>query len=61
MAIGIAVTYYDVKKRKVIWEKERVEDWGAYDPSDPTAREEGIKEAADKLARQMIDLTLSDW
>ena len=61
VTVRIDVTYYDRKKKKVIWEKEGIEEWGSYDPADPSGREEGINEAIEKLAREMINLTLADW
>lgn len=61
IAIRIDVTYYDVRNRKMVWERQGIEEWGTYDPSDPSSRDSAIAEAAGKLGREMINLTLSDW
>lgn len=59
--LRLDVSFYDRRKKRVIWEREGVEDWASYDPSDASARDAAIGEAVAKLARQMTDLTLSDW
>ena len=61
VTLRIDVTYYDLKKKKVIWEKEGIQEWASYDPADPSSRERGIEEAVQKLGREMLNLTLSDW
>jgi len=55
------VQFFDQKKNQVIWEEERIEGWANYDAADPLAREEGITEALEMLAKEIIDKTVSGW
>ena len=55
------VQFFDQKKNQVIWEEKRIEGWANYDAADPSAREEGIEEALEMLAKEIIDKTVSGW
>ncbi len=55
------VQFFDRKKNSVIWEEERMEGWARFDTSDTSSREDGIKEALEMLAKEIIDKTVSGW
>ena len=55
------VQFFDQKKNRVIWEEKNIEGWANYDAADPSAREEGIAEALEMLAKEIIDKTVSGW
>lgn len=55
------VTFFDRKKNRVIWEEKNMEGWANFNATDPSSREEGINEALDMLAKQIIDNTVSGW
>lgn len=54
--ITVSVSFEDVKKRKVLWE-ETWTHWGAY----TSDRQEGIEEAIDKIAQDILNRTVSGW
>ena len=60
--VTINISYFDRKKNKVIWE-DRLTQWGIYDPnqSGNESRTEGITEALDKLATEILNRTVSGW
>ena len=55
------VQFFDRKKNSVIWEEERMEGWARFDTSDTSSRENGIEEALEMLAKEIIDKTVSGW
>ena len=59
ISIIVAVQYYDLKKRKVIWEEE-ISQWGVFDP-DSQGRDDGIDEAVAKIASEILNKTVSGW
>ena len=61
--IYIDVSYEDVKKRKVIWEEERMEGWGTYDVQGDTVEveEQGRERAIAKLAQDIFNKTVAGW
>lgn len=56
VTITITVVFEDVKKRKTLWE-ETWSQWGSYESD----RNEGIKEAVDKLTTEILNRTVSGW
>jgi len=56
VTITINVVFEDVKKRKALWE-ETWSQWGSYESD----RNEGIKEAVDKLTTEILNRTVSGW
>lgn len=60
--ITIDISYFDVKKNRAVWQ-ERLTQWGSYDPqkSGDQGRQEGIAEALDKLATEILNRTVSGW
>ncbi len=62
LTLIVKVEYYDQVKDEVIWEQE-VQGWGTYDyvSGTPDEREEGFNEAIDKLAEDVLNLTVSGW
>ena len=60
--VTVDISYFDRKKNEVIWE-DRLTQWGTYDPSvsGDEARMEGIAEALDKLATEILNRTVSGW
>ena len=56
VTITIKISFEDIKKRKVLWE-ENWSHWGSYEND----RNEGIKEAIDKLTTDIINKTVSGW
>jgi len=54
--ITVRVTYEDLKNRKTLWE-ETWTQFGTYNNS----REDGIDEALEKLATEIINQTVSGW
>jgi hypothetical protein len=59
--IFASVSFFDRKKNSVIWEEKHMEGWAMYDAKDPSSREQGIKEALEMLAKEIIDKTVSGW
>ena len=55
------VQFFDRKKNEVIWEESNMEGWANYDAGDMSAREDGIQEALEMLAKEIIDKTVSGW
>ncbi len=59
--VTVKVRYEDLKKRKVIWE-EQITQWGTYNPDQgPQAREQGLDEAVEKIATEILNKTVSGW
>ena len=59
--ITARVRYQDLKKRKVIWEEE-ITQWGTFNPDEgPEEREEGINEAINKIASEILNKSVSGW
>lgn len=59
--ITVKVKYRDLVKRKVVWE-ETIRQWGTFDPNEgPQSRDSGIEEAADKLANEILNKSVSGW
>ena len=56
VTIRVKVVFEDQRKQKVLWE-ETWSHWGEYDSD----REEGIKEAVDKIAEEIINRAVSGW
>ncbi|MCK5149029.1 LptE family protein [bacterium] len=59
ITIQIKVTFEDVKKRNIMWE-ETFSQWGRYD-SIEISRDQAITDAAEKLAAQILNRTVSGW
>ncbi len=58
--ILVDVRFVDQVKDDVIWEMERMERWAVYD-SQTEEEEDGIREAVEKLAEDIINLALKGW
>ena len=56
VTITVAVSFVDAKKRKTIWQ-ETWSQWGDYTNN----RDDGIKEAVDKLSTDILNKTVSGW
>jgi len=56
VTITVDVSFVDVKKRKNIWQ-ETWSQWGDYTDN----RDDGIKEAVDKLSTDILNKTVSGW
>lgn len=61
--IVVAVTYEDVKKKKVRWEDKRLEGWGVYESvsEDPSERDTGVQAAIQMIADEIADRTVGAW
>lgn len=61
--IYVDVSYEDVKKKKVIWEEERMEGWGTYEVQGDTVEveEQGRERAIAKLAQDIFNKTVAGW
>lgn len=59
ITITVHVIFEDVKKNVILW-KEDFTQWGRYDNA-ATSREDGIKQAVDKLAEEILNKTVSGW
>ena len=55
------VTFFDRRKNQAIWEEKNIEGWANYDAADLSARDDGIEEALEMLAKEIIDKTVSGW
>ncbi len=61
ITIGVKVTYTDLKLRKKVWDKV-VSNWGDYEYTGGfSARAEGIQQAINKLAEDILIETVSGW
>lgn len=62
LTLIVNLEYYDQVKEEVIWSQE-VSGWGTYNylTGAPDEREEGFDEAIDKLAQDILNLTVSGW
>lgn len=59
--ITVRVKYEDLKKRKIIWEEE-ITQWGTFNPDEgPESRENGINEAVQKIASEILNKSVSGW
>ncbi len=59
--ITVSIKCMDQVKHQVMWE-ERLTQWGAYDPSGgPSAREDALAEAIEKLSQDVLNKTVSGW
>ena len=47
--------------RTAIWEETNIEGWANYDATDLSGRDDGIEEALEMLAKEIIDKTVSGW
>jgi hypothetical protein len=56
VTLTIKVTYEDVKKKKTLWE-ENWSQWGDYEDD----RNEGIKDATEKLTTDILNRMVSGW
>ena len=59
ITIEVKIVFEDVKKRQTLWE-ERWSQWGRYDNQE-TTREDGIAQAVEKLAAEVLNRTVSGW
>jgi hypothetical protein len=51
----------DQVKRTLLWD-ERLTQWGSFDPSSgPDSRSDGIREALDKISKEILNKTVSGW
>jgi hypothetical protein len=55
------VQFFDRKKNRPLWEEKRLEGWARYDASNPSARQDAIKEALKMLASLIVDKTVAGW
>ncbi len=62
LTLFVEIEYYDQTKEETIW-KQEVSGWGTYDHATgaPEEREEGFQEAVEKLAEDLLNLTVSGW
>jgi len=63
--VSIQAKFEDLKKHKTIWE-ESITQWGTYNPTLPpgdegSTRQDGIKEAIEKIADDIFNKTVSGW
>ena len=59
--ITVKIKYEDLVKRKVIWEEE-ITQWGTFNPdAGPESRREGIDEALEKIANEILNKSVSGW
>lgn len=59
--ITVKVKYEDLKKRKTIWQEE-ITQWGTFNPdAGPESRNEGINEALEKIANEILNKSVSGW
>lgn len=59
--ITVQVKYQDLTKRKIIWE-ETITQWGTFNPDEgPQSRENGIAEASQKIANEILNKSVSGW
>ncbi|RMF68794.1 MAG: hypothetical protein D6743_02875 [Calditrichaeota bacterium] len=59
--ITVHVRYEDLKKRKVLWEED-ITQWGTFNPDEgPESRQQGITEAAEKIANEILNKSVSGW
>lgn len=56
ITITVQVAFEDVRKRKNLWE-ETLSQWGSYTGS----RDDGIRQAVEKLSADIINRTVSGW
>lgn len=57
--VTVSVRFEDMRKRTVMWEGS-LSQWGIYDGAG-VDRQEGIAEALDKIATDILNRSLSDW
>ncbi len=62
ITLGVAVEFYDKVQDKVVWE-ERLSNFGVYPFTGGAgaSRDEGIEEAIEKLAEDILNKTVSGW
>lgn len=64
ITITVSVQYQDLKKRKTIWE-EAITQWGTFNPDaaegENATREDAIDEAVSKIAREILNKSVSGW
>ncbi len=58
--ITVEIQFADLKKRDTIWE-DRLTQWGTYEPDSVDGREEGIREAIDKLVEDIVNNIIAGW
>lgn len=56
----VKVKCTDMVKRKVMWE-ESISRWGRFTPNDPDSRREGLSEALEQIAEEILNKTVSGW
>ncbi len=62
VTVTAQIKYEDVKKRKVIWE-EQITQFGSYAPGSAASgdRQAALVEAANKIATEVINKSVSSW
>ena len=61
LTIAIKATYRDTKLNKQVWDKQ-LSNWGVYEiGGGPAQRQIGIDAALDKLAEDILNVTVSSW
>ena len=61
ITIAIKATYRDAKLNKQLWDKQ-LSNWGIYEiGGGPAQRQIGIDAAIDKLAEDILNVTVSSW
>lgn len=58
--VTVRVKCMDMKKRKVMWEGS-VSRWGTFDPASLDERREGISDALEQIAEEILNKTVSGW
>jgi hypothetical protein len=56
ITLTVQVAFEDIKKRKNLWE-ETLTQWGSYSDN----RDDGIRQAVEKLSTDIINRTVSGW
>ncbi len=59
VAIALQVSYQSLPEEEAVWEA-RIDEWGTYSALTGT-EEDGIEEAASKLAEEVVRRTLERW
>jgi hypothetical protein len=55
------VQFFDRRKNRALWEEKRLEGWARYDASNPSSRQDAVRQALQMLASLIIDKTVAGW
>ena len=64
VSLFVELSYYDVKKKKIIWQEKALEGWGVYEASSGASfeeRQKGIDSAINMLMDEIVDRTVAGW